>query len=402
MSVPSFSIVNLGCKVNRAESDAVAAALIAAGGRPVDEAQADFIVVNTCTVTGEADKKARKAVRRALKANEHARVVVTGCAAALDPASFAALDPRIEVVARNDLADLAGTAQAPVDSLPIGDGFRTRVSVKVQDGCDRACTYCIVHVARGRATSVPVADVRARVTALARAGVKETVLTGINLGSYSSEGLSLAGLLKALLEDTYAVANAHPPRLRISSIEPFDLDDDLVDLLASSGGRICRHLHLPLQSGSTRVLEQMARGYTAEDFASLVGRLYKRVPALSLSTDIIVGFPGETDEDFERTLDAARSCRFSRIHVFPYSKRAGTPAAERADYVPDEVKRARAATLRALGAQLRAEDYARRVGSVEDVLVDERTALTESYHEVAAPLLSHPGDLVPLVLQPKS
>ena len=334
----NFAVVNLGCKVNRVESDD-AAARLALRGVETPEASADLIVVNTCTVTGEAEKKTRKAVRRALRANDHARVLVTGCAAAIDAAFYEALDERVSVVGK---AQLAQAIDALFDEAPfspgedaplhIGSGFRTRVGVKVQDGCDNACTYCIVHVARGRATSRPADDVVRECAAYARAGAREIVLTGINLGSYCDGGrrdpsaIRLAALLRRLLDET---ADLHAPgeapaRFRVSSIEPRDVDDALVDLLASADGRVCRHLHLPLQAGSSKVLREMARPYDAERFVALVERLYRRIPQLALSTDIIAGFPGETDAEFQETLDVARACRFAKIHAFPYSPRAGT------------------------------------------------------------------------------
>lgn len=445
-----FAIVNLGCKVNRVESDSFAAALIARGGQPVDEADAQLVVVNTCSVTGEAEKKARKAVRRALRANASAVVAVTGCAAAIDPDAFASMDGRVHVMGKRELAcaiasgafevergreaapteDVredacgdegttpSGDAPAPAPSaaaltaapspapLPLGAGFRTRVGVKVQDGCDNACTYCIVHVARGRSTSRPAAAVETECAALAAAGVKEIVLTGINLGAYRdpSTGMRLPGLLRLLLACTAAACPPDEalPRLRISSIEPRNVDAELVDLLASSEGRVCRHLHLPLQAGSDRVLRQMARPYSRARFLELAEELHARVPGISLSTDLIVGFPGETDDDFRDTLDAARRCRFSRLHVFPYSRREGTPAAARDDQVAPEVKVARARELRELGEELRAQDYERRVGTEEYVLVEDGgRATTESYHEVEAPAGSRPGELKALVLPPR-
>ncbi|WP_281653880.1 MiaB/RimO family radical SAM methylthiotransferase [Eggerthella sinensis] len=466
----NFAVVNLGCKVNRVESDDVAAHL-AARGAETPEADADLIVVNTCTVTGEAEKKTRKAVRRALRANDRARVVVTGCAAAIDRAFYENLDERVTVLGKAELGKLwehdGGPAAAPCDGGPapaphgaagelagpastraaqggggaargvgpvssphgaagvlaaqggvgaaargtevpssllrFGPSFRSRVGVKVQDGCDNACTYCIVHVARGRATSRPADDVVAECVAYARAGAGEIVLTGINLGSYCDgakrdpAAVRLADLLHLLLD-----ATAHAAcRFRISSVEPRDVDDALVDVLAASDGRVCRHLHLPLQAGSSKVLREMARPYDAPRFVALVERLYAAVPELALSTDIIAGFPGETDAEFQETLDVARACRFAKIHAFPYSRRDGTPAAARADQMPPAVRERRAAALRALGDELRAQEYARRVGTVERVLVESRgRGTTESYFEIPVPPDAQPGTLRELVLPP--
>lgn len=438
----NFSIVNLGCKVNRVESDAFAAGLLARGCVEADGA-ADVVVVNTCTVTGEAEKKTRKAVRRALRDNPAAQVVVTGCAAAIDADTYLSMDPaRVHLAGKLEVDQLLDRLVGPLghgaQALAVGEGFHTRVGVKVQDGCNNACTYCIVHVARGRATSRNADDVRAECIALARAGVREIVLTGINLGSYrwvaedvaggaagegaaggaageggaTGEGaapavatagdpapaavdslaarpapLRLDGLLQKLLADT---ADIHEPgerpcRFRISSIEPRDVSDGLIELMAASDGRICRHLHLPLQAGSTKVLREMHRPYTAQYFRDLVEKLYAAMPQLSLSTDIICGFPGETDDEFAETLELARACRFTKVHVFPYSPRRGTPAAERTDQVAPEVRAERAARLRALADELRAADFARRSGTVELALVEESgVAMTESYYELPA------------------
>lgn len=390
----AFHVVNLGCKVNRVESDDFAARLLSQGASCVPLSEAGLIIVNTCTVTGEAEKKTRKAVRQALRANDFARVVVTGCAAAIDPDTYTAMSERVAVVPKGELTSLFEEAFDSSDSLRVGDEFPTRVGVKVQDGCNNACTYCIVHVARGRAWSRPLPEIVEEVRNLVGAGAREIVLTGINLGSYSYEGATLAQLLKSLLE-----AVPDTVRFRVSSIEPRDVDDALIGLMARSGGRICRHLHLPLQSGSSRVLKEMARPYKAAYFEGLVERLYAAVPGLSLSTDIIVGFPGETEDDFLETCRVAKACRFSKIHVFRYSKREGTPAAGRVDQVAPEVKADRAKRLEALGESLRAADFASRKGTSEYVLVEtDGAATTESYHTIEAPAGTSAGDVVECVL----
>ena len=410
----SFHVVNLGCKVNRVESDAIAAAMLKRGAQFADEACAEVIFVNTCTVTGEADKKARKAVRHALNVNPDARVIVTGCAVAIDADTFSALDPRVAVVQRTRLfadflsdgdlmltesplaGDLAMNAGSRTNDLRMGEGFRTRVNIKIQDGCDHACTYCIVHVARGKAKSAPYRQVVEEARAYFQHGAKELVLAGIDLASYRDGDVRLAQLVELLLEeaDKACLPGELPARVRASSIEPHTLDEQLIDLLARSNGRLCRHLHLPLQSGSSKVLREMARPYDAAKFREIVEHLYERVPALSLTTDIIVGFPGETDDDFAATMELARASRFSKIHVFPYSRREGTPAAVRVDQVPAEVKAARAASLRALSDELRKADFERRRGSEELVIVEDTCALTESYHELPVPPDAHPGSLV--------
>lgn len=399
----NFCVVNLGCKVNRVESDAFVLQLLRAGGTETREEDAQLIVVNTCTVTGEAEKKTRKAVRHALRANDTARVVVTGCAAAIDAATYTAMSERVRVISKAEIAALLEdyAREYAVVQARNSAGLRIRRGVKVQDGCNNACTYCIVHVARGKAHSRASADIRAEARELATAGVKEIVLTGINLGSYCEgekrdpHALRLAGLLELLLADTANVPDGAPPRFRISSIEPRDVDDDLIALLARANGRVCRHLHLPLQAGSNKVLREMARPYSKEFFLNLVNNLRKRVPAISLSTDIIVGFPGETEQDFQETLDVVRACAFSKIHVFPYSRREGTPAAARSDQIPPETKAARAQTLRDVSDELREADRAARAGTTEWAVVEPGgTMTTESYHEIAAPVAANCGELV--------
>ena len=390
-----FSIINLGCKVNRVEADGFERLLGERGGAPVAESAADLIIVNTCTVTGEAEKKTRKAVRRALSANEGAQVIVTGCAAAIDPDWFQAIDSRVRVVPKAEMTlfleealpalqdaprHLGRDADDPSSCHPersvagakskdlAAFGGRTRIGVKVQDGCDNACTYCIVHVARGRATKYHDLD-------------------------------DLCRRLLAATADLHGPGEP-PCRFRIGSIEPMDVTGEFVSLLAEADGRICRHLHLPLQSGSSRVLREMARPYDAHEFRQLADYLRASVPSIALTTDIIVGFPGETDEDFQDTCELVRHVGFSKIHVFPYSKREGTPAAARADQVPPEAKSARAACLRALSDELATADRASRSGTVELALVETpEVATTESYHEVAAPAGADAGSLVPVHLR---
>ncbi len=410
-----YAVVNLGCKVNRVEADGFERLLAERGGIPAPESAADLIIVNTCTVTGEAEKKTRKAVRHALSAAETAKVVVTGCATEIDASTYEAMGDRVTVVPKARMALYleegaflsqlperraeGAKSKDPATLLPT-DG-RTRIGIKVQDGCDNACTYCIVHVARGRTVSRPADEVVSEAVALARAGVREIVLTGINLGSYDADGCDLADLCRRLLEET---ADLHGPgenpcRFRIGSIEPMDVSMDFIGLLAEAEGRICRHLHLPLQSGSSRVLREMARPYDADEYRQLVDYLRAMVPEIALTTDVIVGFPGETKDDFEDTCALSRHAAFSKIHVFPYSMREGTPAAERTDQVAPAVKADRASRLRALSETLAAADRTARAGTVELALVERPGhATTESYHEVFAREDAPAGSLVPVMM----
>ena len=399
-----FAAVNLGCKVNHVELEEFASRLLAGGAQAVDAADADVIIVNTCTVTGEAERKTRKAVNRALAANDSATVLLTGCSVAVNPSYYEALNPRVKVVSKADmpeyLGNLAAEASPYAHETAAGGAssiFRTRTGVKVQDGCDNACTFCIVHTARGKATSVPRDEILRNTEALLESGANEIVLTGINLGSFRDD----RGGLASLLEDLLASADRLNPaaRFRLSSIEPTDIDDDLIALMAREGGRVCRHLHIPLQSGCTKVLSEMNRRYTADEYAALVARLRAVVPSISLTTDIIVGFPGETDAEFEETLAFVRACGFSKIHVFPYSIRANTLAANRTDQIAPAVKQERARRLRELSDELRAADYTARVGTAELVLVEGKgSGMTESYHKVPVTGPARTGDLISLAI----
>jgi len=392
-----FAVVNLGCKVNRVDSDTLAAALLGLGHEFVPAPDADAVLINTCTVTGEAEKKTRKAIRHALRENAQATVFVTGCAAVIDPEGLAAISGRVVVEPDKLKAVALMDGRYAIDfeqTLRTGTGFPTRVGIKVQDGCDNACSYCIVNKARGAATSRAFNDVTAEVERYAQAGARELVLTGINLGSYHDGENGLLQLLERLLEQTGEA------RLRLSSIEPCDVDVRLARLIAQAQGRICRHLHLPLQSGSAKVLKEMNRPYNAQEYFQTVEMLSQEIPGLSLSTDIIVGFPGETEEDFEATLEAARRCAFSKIHVFPYSMRKGTPAAARLDQVPPHIKASRSARLIDLAKQLREADFNARCGQIELVLVERAgRGLTESYYHIPTPLEIPAGVLVPLEIK---
>ena len=397
------SVVNLGCKVNRVESDTIAATYLQNGSTLVNAAEAELIVVNTCTVTEEAEKKTRKTIRKLLRENNSASVLVTGCAATINPDFYCSLDDRIVLVDKHDLlsTELHGSEQNDTHPLMrVGSYFPTRVGVKVQDGCNHSCTYCIVHVARGKAWSRPMHLVAQEVYQLAQQGVAEIVLSGIDLGSYNDidditdKRVNLAELASHLIEmlDSEGLVDT---RLRISSIEPRSLKKDFIDLLAQSDGRICRHLHLPLQSGSSRVLREMNRPYNANDYVALVDSLKERVGDLSLTTDVIVGFPGETDQDFEQTCHVSREVGFSKIHVFRYSKRAGTPAALRTDQIDPHLKETRAHILLELSEELRLTYANRNSNRAERVVVEQLGwGMSESYYKIHVEDIHEPGSLI--------
>lgn len=400
-AMSTYKVVNLGCKVNRVEADAVITQLSQAGLRYAKDLPADLVVINTCTVTGEAEKKTRKALHRTMKDDPHALIVVTGCSAALHADEYRAFGPNVRVVQKADLLSFLSHICAAVPQRTEGAseslGLCVRRGVKVQDGCDRACTYCIVHVARGRASSVAVEQVVDQCRELFSQGVPEVLLTGINLGAYQNEGHDLAALLLLLLEELDLASGGIQGRIRLSSIEPQDVTDDLIRVIAGADGIICRHLHLPLQSGSSRVLAQMDRGYDAGHFEDVILRIRAAIPQISLSTDVIAGFPGETEEDFAETVSLCEDSRFMKLHVFPYSPREGTPAAKRNDQIPAEVKNARARHLRLLSDRLSTEDLMSRSGKEEVAVVESADAArTESYHVIAPPAGSSVGSLIRL------
>ncbi len=360
----------LGCKVNRVESEDIAAELVGRGVLVVPEDQAQVIVVNTCTVTGEADAKARKAVRQALKSAEHPVVVVTGCLAALDADALTALGDRVVVEADKErvaerVAEVLGVPdEAPhAHAVRAGEGYRTRALLKIEDGCDVFCSYCIVPHARGVPRSVPFESVVAEARELVGAGAAEIVLTGINIGRYRDGDARLADVVEA-------VAAAGALRVRLSSIEPVDLTERLLSSLASTGPAV-HHLHVPLQSGSDTVLARMRRAYTSAEYAAIVERARAVLPDLTLTTDVMAGFPAETDDEAAETRVFCERMGFSKLHVFRYSARPGTPAAEMSDQVEPRIRAERAAALRELGTRMREDFIASRIETAAEVLVEQ-------------------------------
>ena len=344
-------VSSLGCKLNQSEMDSLAAQL-ARGGHQIVAApgEADLCVFNTCAVTHVAAQKSRQALRRLHRENPGARLVVTGCYAELTPEELRDL-PGVELVAGNlakdNLALLIGSdTQNPESRIEIPKS-RTRAFVKIQDGCDNACAYCIIHVARGPQRSRPPEMVLAEVRAYVATGHKEVVLTGVHIGAYGRDGARDSGtdiwaLVARILDETDVA------RLRLSSIEPWDLPESALALWQNP--RLCRHLHLPLQSGCDATLARMNRRYTTAEFAALVATARAAIPDLAVTTDVIVGFPGETDAEFDASLAFVRELGFARVHVFPYSLRAGTPAARMPGQVPAPVKAERAKAMRAAAA----------------------------------------------------
>jgi threonylcarbamoyladenosine tRNA methylthiotransferase MtaB len=354
-----FYLETLGCRLNFSEMERLARQLSVRGHHVVyAPEEADVCVLNTCAVTTMAEAKSRALARSLAKSNPQARLAITGCYATLAPEQIAQL-PQVYLIADNQAKDaladtLASWAGEQPDQPPAAvtepgqapfAATRTRAFVKVQDGCNNHCTFCIVATARGAERSHPLDSVIAEIDALVAQGYQEAVLTGVHLGAYGRDlGLDLKELVQAILVQTRL------PRLRLSSLEPWDLAPDFFDLWAASAGRLCPHLHLPLQSGCDDTLHRMGRRYSADAYADLAAVARARIAGLTLTTDIIVGFPGETDAEFEESRRFIESIGFAHLHVFPYSRRPGTPAARMKGAVADEVKRQRGAHMREVDA----------------------------------------------------
>lgn len=376
---------------------------------------AEVLVVNTCTVTARADRKSRQAVYQA-SARQPRLTVATGCSVEQFSADYAALDGVIAVpngsksrifdivdaALRGEIVDLMAFKGDSFAYAPAMPEFRTRASIKIADGCSNACSFCIIPRVRGAARSRPLPEIVNEAESLLSGGVRELVLTGVNMSRYSHDGHGFSDVLAALLNLQSPVSEASPDyRVRISSIEPDGLDDGFMRAL--SHPRLAPHLHLCLQSGSSRTLLAMRRMYTREGYDELVSRIRSARPDIDLTTDILVGFPGEQDEDFRLTLDAVEQHRFSHVHAFPYSLRAGTRAVRMPGRVPAAEIRSRMGQLSELSQRIKREERAARIGSQQSVLVETSEGgargIGDHYLHVqisapAASELPRPGELV--------
>ncbi|MCX6034632.1 MAG: MiaB/RimO family radical SAM methylthiotransferase [Chloroflexi bacterium] len=380
----------IGCRLNQAEIESLARQFRAAGHEIVaTAAEADLAVVNTCTVTAEAASDSRAAIRRAKRLGA-GNVVITGCWATLEPEKAAALTGVTRIVPNLQkeslAADLLGLPQEFFDLEPVarqplpGLHQRTRAFIKVQDGCDNACAFCSTRLARGASRSRPLDEIVMDVNSAVKGGAHEIVLTGVQLGSWgldpsisSGRGFQPARRIPDLVAALLARTSA--PRLRLSSLEPWDLEADFFNLW--NDPRLCRHLHLPLQSGSAGVLRRMRRKTTPDSFAALVRSARRAIPDAAITTDVIVGFPGETDEEFVETLEFVRSMHFAGGHVFSFSARPGTPAAHMKGQVRGEQVKARSVALRAVLAES-AEAFRRKfIGRTMPVLWEATSILTD-------------------------
>jgi threonylcarbamoyladenosine tRNA methylthiotransferase MtaB len=402
----TFYIKTLGCKVNQYESDGIAAGLEDNGLSRADKGRScDICIINTCAVTSKAAMQSRQAVRKLARDNPTAKIIVTGCHAQTEPETFKKMGPAIEVVSHLDKTTLADRITRDPAPFPMGfkpvnhlaenrfhsfsrpvSGRMTRAYLKIQDGCDAFCTYCIVPHARGSSVSMPVKTVLKHLEALGLAGFKEVILTGIHAGRYGRD-LAPPSTLTELVETIQLKKPV--PRIRLSSIEPNEIDDRLLDL-ALPGGILCDHFHVPLQSGDDDILKKMKRPYNAAFFKDTICRIHQKLPFAGIGVDTLIGFPTETDAQFENTYSLVEQLPVSYLHVFPFSPRKGTPAFSFKPRVADAVVTGRCRRMRDLGRQKRLAfiraNRKRRLTAVVQNKSDARTgrltAVTANYLNV--------------------
>ena len=402
------AVSTLGCKLNFAESSAIAQQFVRNGFTEVSpySSGVDVYVVNTCTVTEHSDKKCRNIIRRLHKINPDAVIAVTGCYATLKKEEIEKIDGVSLVLEQDRKGSVYARCMEVLEGSPCGIssaehifpaisyGERTRSFLKVQDGCDYFCTYCAIPYARGRSRSVPVDTLVSQATEIASRGVKEIVLTGVNIGDYDG------GLLPVLqaLEKVDGIE-----RYRISSIEPNLLTDEMIDWIAS-GTKFQPHFHIPLQSGSDSVLNRMHRKYDTALFASKIGYIRKKMGDVFFGIDVIAGFPGETDEEFDSEVDFLKRIRPAFLHIFPYSRRKGTLADKMEGHLPESLKTQRVKHLEALSDSLHEEYRLRFVGTRQEVLFEGRVkgglmgGYTGNYLRVERPYVAEQiGQIVPVI-----
>jgi len=420
-----YSVITFGCRVNQADSLGFEEEFLARGATPAAPEESDVVVVNTCSVTSSADQAARQTIRRVARVNPGAKIIVTGCYATRRSDEVASLPNVLRVIPNSSKANLVvevTTAERFSDgeggcgaTIEPGVAGRTAFTLRVQTGCAEPCSYCIIPTTRGVPISMPVAQVVEQVDRVAAAGFKEIALTGVHLGSYGRDltpRSSLIELLKALdalghregcplhSESFESVGSCEsfgtrspsgrPDNhvlFRISSLEPMDCTPDIVDLVAASDS-FAPHFHLPLQHASNRLLAAMRRPYTIEYYSTLVDRIRTLIPHASIGSDVIVGFPGEMDQDFEWLADYLDSSPLTHLHVFPYSDRPGTPAVTLPDKVHGSIVRERANRLRAISQRLASRFRSAQIGTVHRALTldDGTLAVTGNYLKVKIPV----------------
>lgn len=364
----------LGCRLNEAELETWAQAFQAQGHAITrDITAAQLVVINSCAVTQDAARKSRQLIRRIHRENPHAKLVVSGCYATLNADEAQTLLGVDLVVSNKDKANLVEKALSELtfETMPamatepaeiaLFTRGRQRAFVKVQDGCRYRCTFCIVTVARGEEISRSLVDVIAEINALHAQGINEVILTGVHLGGYGSDnGENIVSLIRAILTQTKI------PRLRLGSLEPWELNDDFFALFDNP--RLMPHLHLPLQSGSNAVLRRMARRCKTNEYMQMIERLRSQIPHFNITTDIIVGFPNETDEEWQESFEFIKRCGFGHIHIFTYSPREGTKAATLPNPVPHEIKKQRSEQLHQLAEEMKQDFYQQNIRQTFQVL----------------------------------
>lgn len=425
--MPSIAFATLGCRVNQYDTDSMRGLFLSKGFQEAAfHDVADVYVINTCSVTQMGEKKSRQMIRRAKKLNRAALIVVTGCYAQLSPDVLAAMPDVDAVVGTNEKKEIvrivdsllerrSGAAVRAVHNIMGAAGrdvfeeiplypsavAHTRADLKIQEGCNNFCTYCIIPYTRGSLKSRQPDAVIAEAKRLTAFGFRELVLTGIHLGAYGIDlpaRPTLALILRRLLEETDVA------RIRMGSIESVEIRDDLIDVMNSSE-RICPHLHLPLQSGSDTILRAMGRHYTKNGYIALIEGLQDRIGGLTVSTDLILGFPGETEALFAETLETLGRLHFSHIHAFPYSQRQGTPAADMPNQVENAVKKRRVEIVNALSRRQKAALLQKLVGREVQVLIEKQSGnwgegFSEQYERVQLTNLRTDvqGTVVPVIL----
>jgi threonylcarbamoyladenosine tRNA methylthiotransferase MtaB len=410
--MPTIALATLGCKLNFAETSALGKQFTDRGYTPVDFGlPADVTVINTCSVTARADRECRQLIRRTLRASPRSVVVVTGCYAQLKPEEVASIEGVDFVMGTREKVSIAFAIGAPVkqasprvhvSDIGAADDFgpawssetggRTRAFLKVQDGCDYSCSFCTIPLARGASRSQGIADTVRQAENLVADGYREIVLTGVNVGDYGRKsGTDLVSLLRALEQ----VGGLE--RLRISSIEPNLLTDEIIGFVASQRF-MCRHFHVPLQSGSDEILREMRRRYSTDRYAERIRAVIERIPDCGIGVDVIVGFPGETDAHFRSTCAFVADLPISYLHVFTYSERPDTLAARSASPVEPAVRAERSRILRGIGLRKKQEFYGRIVGKTVPVLLEAdeengcRCGFTANYVRVTVPAADAPGN----------
>ena len=388
----------LGCRLNQFETDALLTDFYKAGYEIVPfHEDADVTIINTCTVTNLGDRKSKTAINRAARNRSRSMVIVTGCMATSQKAYLENRGDITYVVENANKSQILQLVEAhyngeilqPVDLkrdlfnyTTAEKSFHTRSMIKIQDGCDNFCSYCIVPLVRGPAVSRPVNDILRHIEEVVALGFKEVVLTGVNISGYEYGSVQFRDLIKKILalQGTF--------RVRISSLEPDGIGDHFFDLF--SHPRLCPHLHLCLQSGSDRVLERMKRTHTVREYYNVIEKLRLRQPLFNLTTDIIVGFPGETDHDFEATCRVVKDIGFSHVHTFKYSVRKGTKAEKMPDQIPENVKKQRSETIRRLAGENKMKFYSRFIGEKQSVLVEKSKGLAKGFGEHYIPVEFRP------------